>query len=200
MADQVAVTIDNARLFAETRAALEKTVVAHQRYMRQAWSEYTRTRAISGYQQTDAGTLPLGDETLPEAQQAMTHKSPVIWSGDGEQAPSALVVPIVMRGQPIGALGFTDKEGKRQWSADNIALAEAISEQLALAAENLRLVDETQRRAAREQLAGEVTARMRETLEMEAVLRTAADEMYRALGLDEIVIRLATEKVDGDPS
>jgi GAF domain-containing protein len=129
----------------------------------------------------------------------MTHKSPVIWSGDGERAPSALVVPIVMRGRPIGALGFTDNEGKRQWSADNIALAEAISEQLALAAENLRLVDETQRRAAREQLASEVTARMRETLDMEAVLKTAANEMYRALGLDEIVIRLATDKVDGDP-
>jgi GAF domain-containing protein/HAMP domain-containing protein len=200
MADQVAVAIDNARLFAETRAALEKTVVTHQRYMRQAWSAYTRTRAISGYQQTDAGMLPLGDKPLPEAQQAMTHKSPVIWSGDDEQAPSALVVPIVIRGQPIGALGFTDKEGKRQWSADNIALAEAISEQLALAAENLRLVDETQRRAAREQLAGEVTARVRETLDMEAVLKTATDEMYRALGLDEIVIRLATDKVDGDPS
>jgi GAF domain-containing protein/HAMP domain-containing protein len=200
MADQVAVAIDNARLFAETRAALEKTVAAHQRYMRQVWSDYTRTRAISGYQQTDAGMLPLGDKPLPEAQQAMTHKSPVIWSGDGERAPSALVVPIVMRGRPIGALGFTDKEGRRQWSADSIALAEAISEQLALAAENLRLVDETQRRAAREQLAGEVTARMRETLDMEAVLKTAADEMYRALGLDEIVIRLATDKVDGDPS
>jgi GAF domain-containing protein/HAMP domain-containing protein len=200
MADQVAVAIDNARLFAKTRAALEKAEATHQRYMRQAWSEYTRARAISGYQQADAGMLPLGDEMLPEAQQAMTHKSPVIWSGDGEQAPSALVVPIVLRGQSVGALGFTDKEGKRQWSADNVALAEAISEQLALAAENLRLVDETQRRAAREQLAGEVTARMRETLDMEAVLKTAADEMYKALGLDEIVIRLATAKVDGDPS
>jgi GAF domain-containing protein/HAMP domain-containing protein len=200
MADQVAVAIDNARLFAKTRAALEKAEATHQRYMRQAWSEYTPTRAISGYQQADAGMLPLGDEMLPEAQQAMTHKSPVIWSGDGEQAPSALVVPIVLRGQSVGALGFMDKEGKRQWSADNVALAEAISEQLALAAENLRLVDETQRRAAREQLAGEVTARMRETLDMEAVLKTAADEMYKALGLDEIVIRLATAKVDGDPS
>ena len=102
--------------------------------------------------------------------------------------------------QPIGALGFTDKEGKRGWNADHIALAEAISEQLALAAENLRLVDETQRRAAREQLTGEVTARMRETLEMEAVLKTAADEMYQALGLDKIVIRLATDKADGDLS
>ena len=200
MADQVAVAIDNARLFAETRAALEKMEATHQRYLRQAWAEYTPTRAISGYQQTDAGMLPLGDETLPEAQQAMTQKSPVIWSGDGERALSALAVPIVVRGQPIGALGFTDKEGKRQWSADNIALAEAISEQLALAAENLRLVDETQRRAAREQLAGEVMARMRETLDMEAVLKTAADEMYKALGLDEIVIRLATDKADGDPS
>jgi GAF domain-containing protein/HAMP domain-containing protein len=200
MADQVAVALDNARLFAEARAALEKMEATHQRYMHQAWSEYTPTRTISGYQQTDAGILPLGDETLPKAQQAMTHKSPVIWSGGSERAPSALVVPIVMRGQPIGALGFTDKEGKRQWSADNIALAEAISEQLALAAENLRLVDETQRRAAREQLAGEVTARMRETLDMEAVLKTAADEMYKALGLDEIVIRLATDRADGDPS
>jgi GAF domain-containing protein len=194
------VAIDNARLFAEAQAALEKMEATHQRYMRQAWSEYTPARAISGYQQTDAGMLPLGDEALPEVQQAMTQKSPVIWSGDGELASSALVVPIVLRGQPIGALGFTDKEGKRQWSADNIALAKAISEQLALAAENLRLVDESQRRAARERLTGEVTARMREMLDMETVLKTAANEMYQALGLDEIVIRLATDKADGDPS
>jgi hypothetical protein len=49
-------------------------------------------------------------------------------------------------------------------------------------------------------LTGEVTARMRETLDMEAVLKTAANEMYQALGLGKIVIRLAVDKVDGDPS
>jgi GAF domain-containing protein/HAMP domain-containing protein len=200
MADQVAVAIDNAQLFAEAQAALEKMEATYQRYLRQGWAEYTPTRAVSGYQQTDAGMRPLGDDALPKVQQAMTQKSPVIWSGDGQLAPSALVVPIVLRGQPIGALGFTDEKGKRQWSADNIALAKAISEQLALAAENLRLVDESQRRAAREQLTSEVTARMRETLDMEAVLKTATNEIYQALGLGEIVIRLAVDKADGDPS
>jgi GAF domain-containing protein len=74
-----------------------------------------------------------------------------------------------------------------------MSLVERVSDQLGVALESARLYQDTQRRAAREQLTGEVTARMRETLDVETVLKTAADEMYQALGLDEIVIRLATE-------
>jgi GAF domain-containing protein/HAMP domain-containing protein len=247
MADQVAVAIDNALLFVETQAALEETEVTHRRYLGQAWTGYARTRAVSGYEQTDTGLKSLSKEVLPQVQQAMAEQRPVVWngdpwagsarspstprlrsgqtprhalrqaqdearddagsgrspstlrprsghSGDTDSSPPALVAPIMLRGQPIGALGFRG-EG-RQWSDDDIALAEAIAEQLALAADNLRLLDETQRRAAHERLTGEVTARMRETLDMETVLKTAVDEMYQALGLDEIVIRLATEETD----
>ena len=200
MADQVAVAIDNARLFAAAQTALEEMEAASRRYLRQAWSEYVRDRAMSGYQRTGTRTLPLGDKLLPEVRQAMAEQKPVVWSGDGNTAPSALVVPVTLRGQPIGALGVKDDEGKRRWSAENVALAQAISEQLALAAENLRLVDETQRRAARERLTGQVTTRMRETLDLEGVLKTAVDEIYQALGLEEIVIRLATEEADDDSS
>ena len=78
---------------------------------------------------------------------------------------------------------------------DEIGLIEAIAERMALAADNLRLLDETQHRAARERLTGKVTAHMRETLDLESVLKTAADEIYQALGLDEVVIRLVTEGV-----
>jgi len=157
MADQVAVAIDNARLFAETQAALEKMEATHRRYLGQAWAEYALTSAISGYEQTDAETMPLGGKVLPEAQQAMTEQRPVVWRGappagaGGEKggteksSPSALVVPIVLQGQPIGALGFKDTEGRQQWSAEDIALAEAIAGQLALAADNLRLFQKTQR-------------------------------------------------------
>ena len=161
MADQVAVAIDNARLFAEAQAALGEMEAAHRRYLGQAWAEYALTRAISGYEQTGAKTMPLGDEVLPETQQAMTEQRPVVWRGDPlptppagaggekvgaeESSPSALVVPIVLQGQPIGALGFKEAEGRRQWSAEDVALAEAIAEQLALAADNLRLFQTTQK-------------------------------------------------------
>jgi GAF domain-containing protein len=73
---------------------------------------------------------------------------------------------------------------------DDIALVEGISEQFALAAENLRLLDDTQRRAARERVVGEVTARMRETLDMDAVLATTAREIGEALGLHDVTIEM----------
>jgi hypothetical protein len=65
---------------------------------------------------------------------------------------------------------------------------------VALAAENLRLLDETQRRAARERLIGEVTGRVRETLDMNTVLKVAVRELRQSLGLPEVVIRLAPGK------
>ena len=76
-------------------------------------------------------------------------------------------------------------------------LAEAVAEQLALAADNLRLLDETQRRAARERLVGEITDRMRETLDVDTVLQTAVREMRRILDLAEAEVRLGTGPVPG---
>jgi len=130
-------------------------------------------------------------EVLPEVHQAVTDQQPVLSDGDGG---SSLVVPITLRGQPIGALGFKDRDGNRPWSADEVALVQAICEQFALAAENLRLVDETQRRAAREQLTREVTARMRETLDTDTVLKIAAREIAEALRLHDLTIQLETDE------
>jgi hypothetical protein len=42
-------------------------------------------------------------------------------------------------------------------------------------------------------LISEVSARMREQLDVEAVLNTTAGEMVRALDLEEIVIRLTAD-------
>jgi hypothetical protein len=64
--------------------------------------------------------------------------------------------------------------------------------------ESARLHQDTQRRAAREQLIGDVTARIRETLDMETMLKTAAQEVRQALGLPEVTIRLASRPTDED--
>jgi GAF domain-containing protein/HAMP domain-containing protein len=202
MADQVAIAIDNARLFAETQAALEEAEATHRRYLGRAWGEYVRTRASSGYAQTEVGMVPLGERTLPVAQQAMLEQRTLTSDGrsgkEGEGGPSLprLVTPILRRGQPIGALGLQRAKGGQLWTAEEIALAEAIAEQFALAADNLRLLDETQRRAVRDRLTSEITARMRETLNVQTVLETAANEIYQALGLDKVVLRLAMEETD----
>jgi GAF domain-containing protein len=207
MADQVAVAIDNAQLFADTQAALREMEATQRRYLGQAWAEYTRGGAVSGYEyskgygQAQAEVVPLGDEALPEVQQAIMNLRPVVGNSDGdtgqarESSSSVLVAPIVLRGQPIGALGFRQVEGDRQWNADDVALAETIAEELALALENTRLLEETQRRAARERLTGQVAARMREILDVDSVLKTAVREIGEALQLHDLSIQL---EMDGD--
>jgi GAF domain-containing protein len=65
-----------------------------------------------------------------------------------------------------------------------------LTEQLGVALDSARLYQDTQRRAVQERLVGEVTARMRETLDMETVLKTAAQEIGQKLGLHDIAIQL----------
>ncbi len=198
VADQVAVAIDNARLFANAQAALEEMEATQRRYLGQAWAEYLQFVGQTSYE-----TERLGDAVLPEIRQAVERRSVTTLAGDGAQGGrghSALVAPVALRGAVIGALGIHDDDGARQWTESEIALVEAVAERMALAAENLRLLEETQHRAAREQLTGQVTARIRETLDVESVLETAVDEIYRVLGLERAVIRLATAETDDGPA
>jgi GAF domain-containing protein/HAMP domain-containing protein len=206
MADQVAVAIDNARLLADAQAAVRDLEAAQGQYLGQAWTGYVQGRKVRGYARTQSGEMELDAQVLPEVRQAVAAQRPIIGRGrsarDGQaqpngtgilgsaSSPSALVAPIIYGDQPIGALGVRDVEGNRQWSEADIELAQAISEQFAQAAENLRLLEQTQRGAARERMVGRVTGRMREPLELDDVLRTAVSEIRQALDLDELVVRL----------
>jgi len=84
------------------------------------------------------------------------------------------------------------------WSNDEIAVMENLSNQLSVALESARLYQDTQLRAAREQLTGEVTSRIRETLDIETILQTASDEIRKALNLPEVVIRLGEPTLEVD--
>jgi len=185
--------IESRRLLAQTQAALQEVEAIHRRYLRQAWSEYLQATGPLGYEARRPDVPPLGDAVLPEVRQAMEQQRAVVVAAPQGDGSSALVAPITLRGTVIGALGIHAEDGARQWSEDEIALVTAIAERVALAAENMRLLDETQRRAARERLIGEITSRIRETLDVETMLKTAVDEMYQALGVDKIAIRLTTD-------
>jgi len=189
MADQVSVAIDNARLFAETQAALGEMERIHQRYLGQAWAEYTGTLTERGYIQTHEGIAPLHGEVMPEVQQ--------VNSSAEELSSAMLAAPIVQRDQSVGVLGFRPTEEMHQWTAEESALVDTIAEQFALAADNLRLLEETQRRAAQEQLVGEVTARVRETLDIDVVLQTAVREIGESLGLHDVTIQLEMDGAQG---
>jgi len=76
------------------------------------------------------------------------------------------------------------------WSERERILVEKVANQVALALENNRLVDETRKSAFRDQVIANVSARVRETLNVEAVLRTATTELRKVFDLKEAEISI----------
>ncbi len=180
MADQVAVAVENARLFSETQSALDRAHRAQQRYRTTAWSDYLTMRSIKGYDRRGTLLDPLDGALLPEAE-------PVIHAGETRLEEGHLTVPIMQGDEVVGVLGI---ERETPWTREDVGLVETLADQLALAANNQRLLDEAMRREARERMRAEAAARMREPLGLEDVLKTAGREIRQALGLDELVLRL----------
>jgi GAF domain-containing protein len=193
MADQVAAALDNARLFAESQAALEAERRATGAASREAWNQLLRTGQVAGYRFTGSQIVP-ADETESawplEAHAALQAGKSIIITG---RAAPTLALPVRVRGQTIGVVDMRKDTDYKDWTPQEIALAENMAEQLGVALESARLYQDTQRRAAREQLVGQVTTRIRETLDLETMLKTATHEVRQSLNLPEVVIRLTAQ-------
>jgi GAF domain-containing protein len=67
-------------------------------------------------------------------------------------------------------------------------IVEAVAERLGLALDNARLFEETSSRASRERLVSDITTKIRGTNDPQEMVRTAVEELQRALGASRIEI------------
>jgi len=185
MADQVAVAIDNARLFADSQQALAAERHAYGEMSAGAWHRLAAAREQWGYRSTEDGLVPSQGDWPPEMQEALGEGIAFA----GEDGAVRVALPLRVREANIGALSFR-KEGGGGWTDEELDVLRTLLDQLGVALDSARLYEETQRRAARERLAGAVTARIRQTLDMDTVLRTAVNQIADAMGLAALDLRL----------
>ena len=174
LADQLALAIDNARLFEETNTAMRAMEQITTEHVRQTWTE-TLDRQELAYVYTPLGT---------------SHSSvyPLVEEGAREPDSQALQASITLHDQKIGVIKIKRKE--QNWHPREQAMLEEIATQVGLALENARLLEETQEHAHRDQMVAAVSTRMRATLNLETILQTAARELQRGLNLKEAEVRL----------
>jgi len=196
MADQLAVALDNAQLLATAQAALEAERLAYGEISRQAWLERSRVYTDWGYDyQHDSLVRARGGWTLEMEQAAQTGQEVITLASDvdgNDGGGAVLAIPLKVRDSVVGVLSYR-KDSGQAWTVDEMELLRTLTGQLEVAMESARLYEDTQRRAAQERVVGEVTARMRETLDVDLVLRTAVQEIREALGLHDIAVRFHGE-------
>ena len=174
LADQVSLAIQNARLFDQIKKTLSESESIQRQYIRETWSRLPKEEKLSGFRYSVAGAIPLDDETRIAASENMKDKQEIS-------------VPIILRGETIGTLSVHVPISERA-SADQVDLIKAVAERVALSAENARLFEETIRRATRESLVSDITTKIRGTNDPQEMIKTAVEELKRALGATRVEV------------
>lgn len=160
LANQVAIVIQNQRSLAEAQTALQQLNEVNRRLTRQAWREYTQA-AGGVLRKTDTGA------DVPAV--------------PGDRLPSSLSAQVTLRGEVIGVLSLEDATPDRKWTPNEIALLQAVANEVSIAVENARLSEETEKRVQRERLVSDISSRMFAANDPEAIVQIAGEELSRIL-------------------
>ncbi|HMB23038.1 MAG: GAF domain-containing protein [Chloroflexota bacterium] len=196
LANQVSIALEKARLLTETRAALAQVQEVYNAFTHAEWSRTLSQTTQSGFRY-QAGRIEMLEDVLQNSEVLSA-----VQSGEVAAAPvdesvenhATVAVPVKLRGEVIGILHIESSDPSREWQSDEISLMQAVAERAAFAMENARLFQDARRRAAKERLISEATARISSAFNVENILQTTAEELERVLGGSEISIQFQSKE------
>ena len=165
MANQVAVALENARLYRDAQNALREIRAAQQAQLSTAWSEMSEIE--------DKLEFTVGQEDY-----------------EPKDIGGQMRVPLSLRDQVIGEVSVV---GDENWTEDDRAWVAAVARQAAFAIENARLLEESQQTALQERVISEITSKIWSSTTIEGILQVAIAELGRTLGANEAIIKLDVE-------
>jgi GAF domain-containing protein/HAMP domain-containing protein len=187
LADQVAVAIENVRLYTETRKALAELENTHQQYLQERWTRLAEERRDRGYQYRYGKVTSLRESDVKEGSNEQESETKPLNLGEPANISEnrldidEIIAPINVRGQLIGSLQLGKEHPTRRWSEEDLHLIRVVADQVGQALENSRLLEETQRRAEREHLVSEITTKLRASNNPQVILKTAMSELREVL-------------------
>ncbi len=185
LANQVAVAVENARLYASSRRLLTEMQATYRQYLRTEWERLARQ--VRGMRYSPRGVELLTEPLeYPEVKSAAQSGRPVVV----EEGERALAIPLKVREEVVGVLHLRAANASRRWLEDDLALAQAIVERAGLALENARLLQEAQRRAVRERTISDISSRISASVNLRNILQTAVEELARVMPGAEVTVQI----------
>jgi GAF domain-containing protein/HAMP domain-containing protein len=167
MVSQVAVALENARLFREMNESLEELRQSNRDFVTTTWRDRLKTGKMEHTSHPNLAFLS-EDDTFHQIE-----------------------VPLNLREQKIGQIAI---DISQDWDAEDQAWVESLATQVAISLENSRLLEESQQAALRERLSASIIQKVWSANNVDTIIQTAVRELARSLDAAEVKIEL---KVDG---
>lgn len=172
LADQISVAIQNVRSLRQAQRALQEAELASGQLTGQAWKAFTDAIRTKGYRYDGIKPEPL--------------KKTVKSAADSD----SLSVPVQLRGQTIGRLKLKSTDASHKWTEDELSIIESTADRVALAIDSARLLEDAQKRAARESFLSELAAKFGTSFQLESILRDTVEELGQTLKGSTVTFQL----------
>lgn len=192
MADQIAIAIENARLYQESLRRMETVEQERRKAVYQSWRDHLN------YQGKSALSYEIGSQTATDTfslqQRAIATGKPIVGTISGDAKTTPFAVPIILRGQVLGAVEW--ELPSAEFNQGKVQLAQELVNRLAISLENARLFQDSRRTIDRERLVNEIAAKLSSQTEIDNILQTAIREVGMALNAPQVDIQvnLPTER------
>ena len=186
MVDQIAIALDNAELFVQSEAALLAERKAYGQLSQKSWKEITQNQAISRFIVNENGKVKAVKTVDPSVNLTRATEKSKFLENDNLTA----IIPIKNRDYILGGIKIRKNKDAKPWTKEELGIIEAISEQLSVALESARLLDETQRKAQREAVISEISSKIGSSMLLDNILKTTARELGKALESPEVIFEI----------
>jgi GAF domain-containing protein len=186
LADSIAVAIANTRSYEEAQDSLARLSRYQEQDALAAWRQALERRNMQVSYAYLSGIVTRTDSEEMATTAEWRDVSDVS-TRINELGQHVLLAPVSIRGQQLGVLSF---EQLKPWTDEQVQLTRFVIEQLELALDNARLLEETDLRANQQRARSEIMARVRVLGSTDAIMRGAVEELGRALQVERSRIQL----------
>ncbi|HVP20371.1 MAG TPA: GAF domain-containing protein [Anaerolineaceae bacterium] len=165
IADSLAIAIENAGLFLSIQANLDEIRSLNRAYLMQGWND-----AISIH-----GDFRYTFDENPK---------------NSSEANNLIQVPMTLRDQVIGQIML--ETNQTTLAPDDLEFVEAITVQTALALENARLINETQRKAFQEETVNKLSGEFSRGMNIEEILTSAVKAIGQLPAISEVSVYIGS--------
>jgi GAF domain-containing protein len=165
IADSLAIAMENAELYQQSQQDLDEIRSLNRTYLKKSWQD------LIGYDRNPQFTYE--------------NKNQV-----GSQLPIKMMeIPIILKDQIIGKVALESELA--ELSTEDMKLVDEIANQTALALENARLLEETQRRASQDEKVNELSVNLSRAFTIDDILKTALKELSELPDVTDVSVRLS---------
>lgn len=192
LADQLAIAIENARLYNQTQESLRELQELYSEVTERSWADFLASARETERRQSYGPETKGVEEQRSAIIKRVLGAGTVIVSSGKDGRAAFIAAPIIVRNEVVGVIGV-EPDQPRDWTQDDLQLIQSIAERAGLAVENARLYIQAQRAADRERLVNTIASRLQRAPNLTLLLESAAQELASALGTENVYAEISLD-------